>query len=856
MLDDDMFAVFADWARKKGIEDASKRIGAVLTSDQLKVFRDEYQRLVDSIIVNDPPIVTMPYQGWYPGPGESDTYWPALREYFASALSWSPSLIQPVDQSSSKVVAYTPDPSKGSWTCKGLVVGYVQSGKTTNFTSVIAKAADVGYKLVIVLSGIHNGLRRQTQLRLDQQLRDLHPTAWLTLTDENNDFKSQPVNSSAMLHGQTDKVALCVAKKNHAVLNRLDRWLKDASKAGVLADLPTLIIDDEADQASVETKTINPLIRRIIDKLPKCTYIGYTATPFANVLIDPGGGDLYPANFILNLPRPDRYFGTERIFGRDEVEGDEASGVELDGYDMIRLIDDDDLDSLRPSGKTAAEDFSPELVPSLETALHWFWLATAARRARGDDSHSTMLVHTSMKTAVHDSFKVPLTDFRDSLLRRLRAQDSSVIAALRQLWESEASRVPAADFGIAPTSFDSVLAQLAQVVGDTKVVLDNSRSLDRLDYTNGTQTAIAVGGNTLSRGLTLEGLVVSFFVRSVGTYDTLLQMARWFGFRGGYEDLPRIWMTDQLRDWFRHLATVEHEIRADIERYEQQGLSPVEFGVRIRTHPVLRVTAKMGAARPAYASYGGRRIQTRYFKESDRHWLENNVQAADALITEIRADGGLAEELDRGGQLYRDVSADLVTRFLHAYRAHEDSPDLDAELIVRYVDKQRQQGSLGLWNVAVMSSADDSLGTVQLGGLSFNRIARSKLVGSGNERADIKTLMSKEHRVVDLKQISPSQARSMGENALMDARNADVETGKRGLVLIYPIDPNSRPDAANEQNRSKLAAATDVIGLAMVFPGNAEAKSQVQSTYIAVDLSDAERTLDAEELEILEGVGE
>lgn len=835
----DFFPVFAGWARKHGLDEAATRFAAVLGAEQIDAFVAEYHQRIKAIEIHDPPVLHGPRDPWYPGPNDdNDQYWPELKRYFRDELRWSKERLEPVDRSSSKVVAYTPKPQGPRWASKGLVVGYVQSGKTTNFTAVIAKAADVGYKFVIVLSGIHNGLRRQTQERLNEQLRDLVPTAWLTLTDADNDFRPQSTPSTALLHNQESKVVLCVVKKNKSVLTKLDAWLEDAARQRVLDDVPVLVIDDEADQATVATGTINPLIRQILGKLPRCTYIGYTATPFANVLIKPGEEDLYPDDFILNLPRPDGYFGSEKIFGRDAVEGEEADGVDLDGYDMVRFIDDSELPSLSPSGKAAAATFEPDITESLLDATYWFWLATAARRVRGDDGHSTMLVHTSMKIDVHEAFKEPLVDLRDDVLRKLDQEDVDLLTALEKLWITETSKVPASLFpGRQQQSFTDVLERLPDVVASTKVVLDNCRSDDRLEYGGPPQVAIAVGGNTLSRGLTLEGLVVSYFVRAAQAYDTLLQMARWFGFRPGYEDLPRIWMTRQLESWFRHLATVEHEIRLDIERYEQQGLTPREFGVRIRTHPVLRITAKMGAAIPAYTSFGGRRIQTRYFIADDAGWLESNLEAADHLVRDTRAVGRIGEPLAHGGVLFRDVDADVVERFLKQYASHSDSPDLDRDLMLKYIANERRAGSLHQWSVAVMAADDDKHGTVRLGGLQFGRITRAALSLSPTDRADIKTLMSKDHRVVDL-DIEPGKARAMNESALMDARNNDALASKRALLLLYPIDPDSTPDPQNAQSRRPLNAATDVIGMALVFPGNAESK--VRTTHVTVDLSSAD----------------
>ncbi|WP_168699378.1 Z1 domain-containing protein [Gordonia paraffinivorans] len=631
--------------------------------------------------------------------------------------------------------------------------------------------------------------------------------------------------------------------------------MQPAVKQRALADVPTLIIDDEADQASVETASINPLIRSIIGKLPKTTYIGYTATPFANVLIDPKGDDLYPKDFILNLPRPEGYFGTERVFGRDAVEGDEANGAELDGSNMVRIIPDDDVDAVRPVGKAAAADFIPTIPKSLDNAIEWFVLATAARRARGDDGHSTMLVHTSVKTDVHLAFKEPLRLHVDRLRKRVEAQDGKTLERLRDLWNTESHEVPASQFGLTPVDFAQVMDHLPAVLDRVGVVIDNFRSEDRLDYSTPGQVAIAVGGNTLSRGLTLEGLTVSYFVRAAKAYDTLLQMARWFGFRPGYEDLPRIWMTDELRHWFRHLATVEHEIRLDIERYESENLTPTEFGVRIRTHPTLRITAKMGAALPTYASYGGRRVQTRYFRPKDGEWLRHNVEAADGFVARVRSAGIEPDAaLENGAVIFRDVSADDVLRFLADYRVHPDSPDLDHELIEKYVNRQRRSGHLEFWNLAIMAAPTDTHGTVRLGSMDFGRIVRSKLRDEGVERADIKTLMSKDHRAVDF--MAPSVARKKGEIELAKARDLDPDARNKGLILLYPIDPHSEPDAANKASRRALDAVDDVIGLALVFPGHPDESSQVRQTYVAVDLTDADVEVEQAEFDELAGVSD
>lgn len=838
---DGFATVFVEQAVKHGLDTALKRFKGRVPDGELQEWVAEYKRMTATVRIGYPPkILSAPGLGepWYPGPLEDDKRWPAFKRDTGRRLSGD--AVDLLDESTSKIVAYTHSPALEKYRTKGLVVGYVQSGKTTSFTGVAAKLADSGYRLVIVLSGIHNGLRRQTQERLQAQLiNTAEDGAWFPLTDELKDFH-KPVATAATHLQRDDSTLLIVAKKNRAVLTKIIRWLSQAAKAGSFDGRPVVVIDDEADQASVATARINPQIRTLLGLFPRCTYLGYTATPFANVLIDPTTpDDLYPETFILSLPEPEGYFGAEKIFGRDALEG-ELAGAALDGYDMIRIIPADTVDEIRPVGRGSEKGFTPTITDELAAALGYFAMATAARRARGDRDHSTMLIHPSMKTAVHDAYREPLRAYFGRLAAAVTRGDESVLDALHEQWEDEAARVDAADFANVPVSFDDVRNHLPEVLHQVEVVVDNFRSPARLDYTGPDPVvAVAVGGNTLSRGLTLEGLVVSFFVRAANTYDTLLQMGRWFGYRRGYEDLPRIWMTEALRDDFRHLAMVEAEIRQDIQRYEEQDMSPRDVGVRIRTHPSLNITAKMGAARTAYASYGGQRVQVRYFREDDRDWLATNQDAAARLVAAALAEGAALEVKRPGTFMLRDVGVRNVLGFLASYQVHADSPDLEPRLVTSYIEKEnrrRDGASLLTWNLAVMGGPiEDEDHVVEFAPeVRVGTVERSKLKDTGGAKADIKTLMSKDHRVVDM-DITVTKARSKSEQALMDMRDADPEFADRGLLLLYPIAKDSKPDEANVKSRVPLEAAEHVIGMALVFPGSTDG---VANRYVQVETGD------------------
>ncbi len=804
-------------------EDIIKRIMERYDADMIRI---KEMREPHSVVIDN-------YETWYAGPHPGDKLWPAIEDDLVKQGWPRDPAINSLDDSSTRIVSLLQHPRKNEFSTRGLVVGYVQSGKTTNFTAVMAKAADRGYKLFIVLAGIHNGLRRQTQARLIQQLVQPNPTLWTQITDLDRDFS--PTANPASFFGKSNKThVLCVVKKNATVLRKLVKWLDDASE--YLADCPALIIDDEADQATVATKSINPLIRGILNTLPKSAYVGYTASPFANLLIDPSADDLYPEHFIVNLPKPHGHFGTEVLFGRYALDGEDPTEVD-DGYDMIRNVPDDDVALVRPKTRADAEDFYPSITDTLRQAVLYFWLTTAARRVRKTGNpHSTMLIHTSVRTAVHNSFRDPLMLLRAKVGSNL--SDSALRRELRELWEAETSKVPADEFGEKPVIFEDLAAELPGVLRDCRVVMDNSESTDRLDYENGPVVAIAVGGNTLSRGLTLEGLSVSYFVRAVSTYDTLLQMGRWFGYRTGYADLPRIWMTEELEDWFRHLATVETEMRRDIDVYMTEGKTPMTFAVRLRTHPSLRVTAaaKMKDAVSALSSYGGQRVQTRYFRK-DTDWLLRNQTAARNLVNSALAAGSVEGNGADGRYLIRDVSSELVLGFLRDYQFHEKSQECDAELMAGYIEKRiRNAGTLRRWNVAVFgkpAAAEQDLFDFAPG-VSVGRIMRSQFA-SGVDHTDIKTLMSRRDAGLDLDGITSATT----EGDIAKARKAQQPDA--GLLVLYPIDKVSEPEPSKAK-REPLNAPEHVIGVGLVFPSPTNDDSTVawESDYISADLSSVE----------------
>lgn len=762
---------------------------------------------------------------WYTGPGDYDVFWPDLRASLEDDPSWRDA-VPSLDEASTDIVGLLANPHDPTIRTRGLVLGFVQSGKTANFTASIAKAADAGYRLFIVLSGVHNSLRRQTQLRIDEQLVDRQPTRWVPLTDEYRDF-GKPVKALPLL-GSPELRCIAVVKKNVSRMTHLRDWLREAQKYGGLDNCPILIIDDEADQASPNAARDPELDRTRINQrltellaLPRVAYVGYTATPFANVLVNPADAtDIYPRSFIYALPKPTTYFGSRELFGA-AVSEDESTASDQP-HDMIRIVSDEEADEHSTKNLLAE---GPSITESLAEAISWFILATAARRVRsGVAKHSSMLVHTTMRVDPQLAYIDPIRGFVKKVGTAALAGN---VEHLRTLWERECIAEPAARHGLRSVEFDELLPALSTTIDDLKVLADNGLSTDRLVYDDEPATVIAVGGNTLSRGLTLEGLVSSYFLRSSNTYDTLLQMGRWFGYRPGYGDLPRIWTTQQLADDFEFLSEIEDALRTEITRYRtMDGATPENLPVRIRLHPRMQATSrvKMHFAIRGEASYSAQRPQTTYFAHRDQRIVEGNLQAGRTLLTAAKA-AGTTEDIQDSRVILRDVPAALIRDFIRNYAFHPDS-DMTSDLLLRYIDSQAACGALARWNIAVIGIKQPTR-TTSLGLDSPSAlITRSKLARpSTTTRAVIGTLMSKPDRVADLR-TAASVTAGMTEEELQQIRDDDG----RGLLVLYPIDRNSQP-RVSAKGRAALGAIDDLLGAAFCFPTavpNSEAADAIQ----------------------------
>jgi len=709
--------------------------------------------------------------------------WERHEAFLRSQPKWKPHQVDSVAEESLRIIGKTAAIERQEFQCRGLVVGYVQSGKTANFTAVAARAADVGYRLIIVLSGIHDSLRNQTQKRLNSELVNLG-NIWTTLTNETQDFQI-PVVANGFADAGT---VLIVAKKIPPVLRRLKEWIK--ALEGQLGDIPVLIIDDEADQASINTKgnrtdpsvdddgvldtgdpsITNALIRDTLQRIPRATYIAYTATPFANILIDPNavdsevGIDLFPKDFVVQLPRPDGYTGTEELFG-----------ISSAGRDVMRSVDANDVKSLKSKRRKKRDplvvEYEQSLPQSLCDAVLVFAVAGAIRLLRKQvGKPHTMLIHVSQM----QTDQIRIGNALERQIKGWRDHERIAPGSLRAMLSSALN-----DLGeiILPADRESVLDEAVVNLSRIEVVVLNSTTGEELEYEEKPERQlIAVGGNRLSRGLTLEGLTVAYFLRTTSMADSLLQMARWYGFRTGYEDLIRIWTTEGIAQWFVELALVEESLRDSITAMNRAGRRPDEMAIRMRAHSDLLLTSKSKSKMLAKSnrSWSSENPQTILFPLRNATILNHNVDITASLLTAYPP-----SQDAYGGSLAHDVPATVISEYLRTFIVHEATLAFRGDMLADWIMERSAVGELIRWTIFVANPTRDR--QTLLGNRSYGLVRRSL---TGTESIGI--LTEPRHEGVDLHGGPESYRLSNTYNARA-MRQSRPST--QGLLILYPLDP-------------------------------------------------------------------
>lgn len=873
------------------------------------------------------------HRAWLTAERKQDfRYWSRYRQHVAADLA--PSTVEAIDRVTDRILGLLEDPHRdGGWDRRGLVVGHVQSGKTANYIGLTCKAADAGYQLIIVLAGLHKNLRSQTQMRLDDGFlgyetmppgeaarRPFNPVGvglidqtlrpnYVTNRSDNGDFSRAVANNMGINPGGPP--LLFVVKKNSRVLRNLLDWVNWAANGRdpetgrpLVRGVPLLVVDDEADHASVDTReqsfdeegnpdpdhdptAINSCVRRLLRAFEKSAYVGYTATPFANIFIHERGEtaeegeDLFPRSFIINLSAPSNYVGPARVFGLDAQADNEAA---TDPLPLTRIVTDhadtlgmDERNGWIPprhlNGHLPLFNGADEVPPSLREAIRSFILTCAARRARGQiHEHNSMLIHvtrfTSVQHAVRTQVEAELTAIRRRLQRGDGAAPDRLLDELRALWErdfvptSAAVQTAVDDPTLVPVAWRQVEAHVANAAHDIHIREINGSAGDILEYERHRETGfnvIAIGGDKLSRGLTLEGLSVSYFLRASRMYDTLMQMGRWFGYRPGYLDLCRLYTTPDLEEWFQYIAEASEELRREFDHMVAVGGTPRDYGLRVRSHPVLMVTSrvKMRHGATLQLSFDSDTPETVVFHR-DAAILRNNFRSTEMLIGQLGPPHDAPVVRDRSsGQhqwenthLWRSVPATAILAFLSGYGTHPSAVRVNPRLLVQYIERQVARGELVDWSVVLFGNGQGAPATV--GGLNVALTVRSPNERSRNlaeQKRDgvflIRRLLSPRDPAIDLDAAQyaaafqetlagwqPDRGRSASRTPpdYPSTRAISAQrASSRGLLMLYALDPQL----------GEIEIDHPLMGFAIGFPESVNAPRityQVNNVYWTQEL--------------------
>ncbi len=805
--------------------------------------------------------------------------WERYTEYLKNENPTFP--ILKLDDYTDRILDKCPNPKeKGPWDCRGMVVGNVQSGKTANYIGLINKATDVGYKMIIVIAGVQNTLRAQTQLRIDQGYIGRDSADFIeknkrkvigvgktkakkvvysyTSSVSNGDFnKNIATRLNVPIHGESPTVV--VIKKNKSILENLILWLEGFAQANgyvdpKIVDVPLLVIDDEADNASVnsgtqlDVKTINRLIRTLLNLFTRSCYIGYTATPYANLFIPADwsddlrtdingsdllvGEDLFPRDFIINIPAPSNHFGGPQLFGLKHT----YLGGYSEGLNLIRMVNDGSPYFPQKINRENEKKLPTELPLSLKEAIQTFILTCAIRRVRDQKkSHNSMLIHVSLRVKWIDRIARLVDEIVRDYIRQIKSKQGQLLQNIKRLFKEDFIKTTVSvlenmsyeDRRIKKHNWAEVERELYHAASkiDVRAVhgekriqnleYDKIQEINYRDYEKGL-SVIAVGGNKLSRGITLEGLSVSYFLRTSRMYDSLMQMGRWFGYRPGYVDLCRLYTTDTLASWFQHITLATEEMKNDFDEMALNNKSPKDYQLKVKKHPgMLSITSisKMRGHETLKVGFSGQTIQTHEFQNSVKT-VETNYEVFKDLISHLNTpETKKTKSGSMNALLWKDVGVELIQKFLNKYQS---TLRLRKKQLSDYIQKQNKNGNLKSWPVAlILTSKKHTMikkekiplptqkvlfewnGGKKNGGIPYRKlcIRNGKLFVKGNKNA----ILGPNDRKIDLD---------------IDAKKEDqiIKTRKRlnqPLLAILPID--SRISESLNPN-------IPIIGFGLIFP--------------------------------------
>lgn len=815
--------------------------------------------------------------------------WANYSAYLRSRYSFSKESLEALDDITNDVLDRMGDPKSTSvFRSQGLLMGDVQSGKTATYTAICHKAIDAGYRIIIVMTGMIESLRGQTQQRLNRDLIGLDIDSngcqknviditrnrnWTPnqLTTPLNDFNTNKIDAS-IAPEDSSQVSILVIKKNARILKNLLDWFTKSLADVRVSDIPCLVIDDEADNASINTKeddiaTINRQIRELLNVFHQVSFLAVTATPFANVFIDPQIdpktgeekedclSDLFPRDYILCLPPPKEYLGVERLFGQTA----ETNGESFKYRCVIELPSRD---------KIKKDDVIVALPKELRKAVLYFACACTYEDFDARMHNTSMLVHIARFVNFQEQLLEKINElieevknFSDVNAGRTETSITSnpLYKELHTIWnKGTGDELWYTDptHGSKPPSFAELSGysweqvwkkRFGNAVKAIRVLAINSQSNDRdlsAYYETHQAKIIAVGGDALSRGLTLEGLCVSYFERSATAYDTLLQMGRWFGYRNAQAKYMRIWISESLVLSFRYIAEALEEFKQLLNAMRLQGREPINFGLKIKLAPrnsQVRLITASNKSRSAKKIRLCVDVAGRVFQSGALPCDEESLLANDKIIRDFVF--SLGKPIDDGTDdlAWTGVSGKAVASLLEHFKTVAWSNNI---LIADMADKLR--GNYGDWNVRVISVRDDDVFKVNRSwdlfgtGRMINCSVRSfSKVKQGRDvwiQPRNKAILSKQHFARGL---SPDTKNKLDE-VLKEQKNATGNNTEPNLPAVVLSLPGANPTlliypilAVNDSKAKEgWTRPTPVFGLVFGLPSESDFKtSKVYMTF-------------------------
>lgn len=850
--------------------------------DNLTLMLEEHYNVrIDDFVILEGRDARKPWLNYFKS-NRTEADWAFWNRYKTYLLNkYAPSTVSQTDKLTDTILDKLFDPTLTNIQIakKGLVVGQVQAGKTSNYIGLVCKAADAGFNFIIILAGILNNLRSQTQTRIDEGFLGFDTqferaysknqtnrigvgllkeflnakvvaNSYTTSRDK-GDFTKSAANSVGFNFNTKEPVVL-VIKKNGSVLKNLISWLVANSENGKIDSKSLLLIDDEADHASVNTHkdgddpaAINGYIRSLIGLFSRSAYVGYTATPFANIFIPQNqGNDLFPKDFIINIPAPSNYIGADKVFGITNNQNDKNDVLPI----VNTITDYNDFVPNRHKKDDPLPDYN-YIPESLKVAVKSFILTCAIRIARGQKYvHNSMLIHVSRYQAWQNHIKNLVAQLFDYYKDEIIAGDNQIYEELRKIFKEDSgsfksyctvtkqimeSDLKDVDKTIKVHSWEEIRAHIYEAVQKIEVMAINGSSSDALTYYDHKDTGIsiiAIGGDKLSRGLTLEGLSVSYFLRSSKMYDTLLQMGRWFGYRPGYVDLCRLYLSPELNEWYRHITTANAELLDEFNYMAEIRETPDNYALKIQKDPgELMITAagKMRSAETIEVSWAGRLVET-YQLQLDKATIDKNYMLTDTFVSFLGNN-----KLEDNKYLWRGISANKVCQYLRDFILPKTMVKVNFDLISEYIEELNKFGELTHWNVAVCGTNKKNIREIFSSKLQLSLALRNR---STEIEGKSDTYYIRKNHILSQ---GMDEFIDLSDSLLLDAARYTKEVladmGKQcdkykpypkiirekfrpvdqPLLMIYPLDPQG---ANSSYDKKFTASDTPIIGLAISFP--------------------------------------